>query len=290
MKSILVPLFGIESDNQTLRFARLVGSVFGSHIACLHVRPGLREMALATASVETAGIITQELWDSLDEEDRDLTASAAKAYEDFGKQCGAPICDVPAAQTGMTRSYREITGDCYEQIAAIGRAYDVIVFSRENEAFAPTTGKIGDVLMRCGRPILMASRHEQAAFGRHVAIAWKDSAEAARAVAAAMPLLRKAKTVTILSAIENASEQAAVTGSATRLANELKWHGLSTAVRVIDATHSGATASITEAALKGGCDLLVMGAYGHSRVMEFVLGGVTRDILNEARLPVLLFH
>ena len=290
MKNILVPLFGIDSDSDTLRLAMLAAAPFGSHIDCLHVRPGPREMAMATSSVEAVGMITQQLWESLEGEDRALTARAHGAFEAFRSQFAIPICNRPSVQPGISTSYREDLGDRFEQVTIAARCSELVVLGRGDAAFTPQPSEIGDVLMWCGRPVLLTSKNSQPTLAKRIAIAWKDNAESARAVMAAMPLLLKAEKVTIVAAIESEKDQAFTAQSVERLENALKWHGIEPRIQIESVTRKGATLSILDAACKAEADLLVVGAYGHSRLQEFVFGGVTRDLLSDARLPVFLFH
>jgi nucleotide-binding universal stress UspA family protein len=290
MKNILVPLFGIDSDGETLRLAKLAAAPFGAHIDCLHVRPGPQEMAMATANVEAVGAITQQLWDSLEEEDRALTARAHGTFEAFRSQFAVPTCEQPSVQSSISISYREVLGDRFEQITIAARCSDLTVLGRGDAAFTPQLGEIGNVLMRCGRPVLLSPMNNQTTFAKRVAIAWKDSPEPARAVTAAMPFILKADKVIIIAAIERAKDQARTTRSVESFANALKWHGLQPGIRIVAVTSKGATQSILDAAQKAEADLLVVGAYGHSRLEEFIFGGVTHDLLSDSQLPVFLFH
>ena len=122
--------------------------------------------------------------------------------------------------------------------------------------------------------------------GRHVMIAWKPCTEAARAVNLALPLLHDAEKVTAFSVATEEQDK----GPAESLAAFLKRHGIEATV-VAD---SSGTQYIGEAILARaneiGADAMVMGAYGHSRLREMVLGGVTRHVLLNAKIPMLLAH
>jgi nucleotide-binding universal stress UspA family protein len=289
MKNILVPLFGIESDAATLPLARLAALPFGGHLDCLHVRPGLRETIAATANVGAASLITQQLWDAFEDESRRQSANALTAFETFRKQFDIPVCDRPSAQTGVTAAFHEAAGERFEQIAVASRTRELAVLAIGGSALAPTPGQVGDILMRCGRPVLLAPQRAQPALATTVAIAWKDSAESARAVLAAMPFISKAEKAVILSVAEDEKSEDLLRG-AEALANELRWHGVDPETKIVPYDTRGVTHAILHAAAASRADLLVMGAYGHSRLQEFVLGGATRAVLENAELPVFLFH
>lgn len=289
IKSILVPLFGANKDSLALRLAHQLAAPFGSHIDALHVRPGAREMALATATVEAAGVITQQLWDALGEEGRSLASRAKDAFDVSNKETGVSICDRPSGEDAVTCSYHEVIGDRVEQIVAAARMRDLTVVSRGADPFTLAYGEIGTLLMRSGHPVVVAADEHRSTAAGKIALAWKDSAEAARAVSAAMPYLARAQSVVILSALEDSRHRAEVESGVQRLDRQLRWHRIQTKSRLVEPTH-GVAQALIDAALKADCDLVVSGAYGHSRVQEFALGGFTREVLIKSALPILLFH
>lgn len=122
----------------------------------------------------------------------------------------------------------------------------------------------------------------------HVAIAWDGTRVAARAVGDALPFLTRAKQISVITVVDekplkekNAGEQ---------LAEGLRSRGLN--ARAITAHSNGRliSESLQQTALENGCQLLVMGGYGHSRIRDFVLGGATRGVLSDLAMPVLISH
>src|SRR6185437_12830470 len=109
----------------------------------------------------------------------------------------------------------------------------------------------------------------------NIAIAWKETAEAARAVTAAMPLLRRARRVMVLTVSEDETEPPS-DASGQRLAEHLRWHGLKVAAHRAPLDMFTPPEALMAAAKNGGASMLVMGGYGHSRALEFVFGGFTR--------------
>jgi nucleotide-binding universal stress UspA family protein len=176
-----------------------------------------------------------------------------------------------------------------EQIVAAARTRDLTVVSRGEDPFTLTCGEVGTLLMRSGHPVAIAADERRSNAARRIAVAWKDSPEAARSISAAMPYLARAQSVVILSALEESRHREEAERSAQRLDRQLQWHGIQTEVRLVEPTR-GITPALMDAALKADCDLVVSGAYGHSRMQEFVLGGFTREVLTKAPLPILLFH
>lgn len=121
--------------------------------------------------------------------------------------------------------------------------------------------------------------------GRRVLVAWKPDRGCARAVRDALPLLQAAESVTVLQVAPTAAELV----SGRRLVDWLARHGV-TATPQRAERHGAIAETLYAEAAAGGCDLLVMGAYGRSRLSELVLGGATRDVLSGAPLPVLMSH
>lgn len=144
------------------------------------------------------------------------------------------------------------------------------------------------VIFGSGRPVIVLPELSQAAPIDHVAIAWDGSRAAARAVADARIFLERAPHISIITVLNEKplTEQAA----GERLAEGLRRHNLHADVTAIDAAGRPVAETLQRSAIKGGCQLLVMGGYGHSRVRDFVLGGATRGVLADLLLPVLLSH
>ncbi|MBU1361645.1 MAG: universal stress protein [Gammaproteobacteria bacterium] len=148
------------------------------------------------------------------------------------------------------------------------------------------TSFLPSLLVTCGRPALVVPYiGAPAGIGRSVLIAWKETREAARAVSAALPWLRRAKRV---DAVCHGPDAA---GALRRLDHFLQAHGVRPTLHTggpIDSGDVGGQMLSTAADFES--DLLVMGCYGHSRAREWVLGGATRTILQSMTLPVLMSH
>lgn len=148
-----------------------------------------------------------------------------------------------------------------------------------------------DVIFGSGRPVLVF-RPDRAPLPvdslARVAIAWDGSRGAARAVADAIPVLRRAGDVRVMTAVgEKAS---ATSGQAGELVRHLYMHGVAAVADELDGRHRSIGASIDAYLEEVSPQLLVMGAYGSSRLKEFVLGGATEHVLNDCKTPVLLSH
>ena len=189
--------------------------------------------------------------------------------------------------TGTDIAWRDETGNPPTVLAREAPAADLVLIGRAAHR-EPGSGQqaIDAVLFEAHAPLILVPEQTPQSIGAHIAIAWKASDTAERAVIAALPLLRTAERVTIL--VDAAAATAAPPPAALR--DALAERGLVPDLRPF--TQDGqtiGTALLLQARLAG-ADLLVMGAYAHRRAMEALLGGATRDILAAADIPVFLRH
>jgi nucleotide-binding universal stress UspA family protein len=176
-----------------------------------------------------------------------------------------------------------------EALSREARSADLMFVGREKEA-----GSVYRVLDPCaailklGRPALVVPRGVNALRAEHIVIGWKDSREARRAVRDAVPLLQQAMRVTIVEACGPHEEKAA----SNRLADVacyLMHHRVEANARVLQENGSGAE-QLIEIAREEGADLLVTGAYGRSRLGEWIFGGMTRQLLAVSPICCLMSH
>jgi nucleotide-binding universal stress UspA family protein len=173
------------------------------------------------------------------------------------------------------------------------RAADIIVSGGHSpafsDAFALASSK--DLVMQTGRPLLVVPDTADWLDLRSVLVAWKDTAEARRAVADSLPLLRRAKEVTVAEILEEGDGRAAVEQRISDVANWLARHDIAVTQRIGETgREGGAAAALDEIAGSLGAGLIVAGAYGHSRFRELILGGVTQHLFTQSARCVLLSH
>lgn len=222
-----------------------------------------------------------------------LRERAARALDGFEQQ---------ASSLGVASfEQRVIDDEAAGGISLLARYADLVVISQYNAADrSPSVMRDfpAYVLLHAGRPVLIVPYALQAgqlapAAAQNVLISWNGSKEASRAVSAALPLLQRAKQVHV--AVFDAQLHAAEHGDhpGADILEYLARHGVQARLLLLDggATRRG---DIGEALLSQAADLsadlLVMGAYGHSRLRETILGGVTRTVLQSMTIPVLMAH
>lgn len=198
--------------------------------------------------------------------------------------------------TGEWQIHPDEPGDIIDAITARARYADLVVLGQvdPSKTLSGSHSKIPEtVMIGCGRPVLFIpfSGHVSG-IGKSILIAWDGSRVAARAVADALPLLRNAETVTVLSVGRGKVGEGSGDQSARDLVDHLAQHGIrAQPVHLeIARTETEIGELILSRAAGQGCDLVVMGGYGHSRARELILGGVTREVLQNMKIPVLMSH
>lgn len=184
-----------------------------------------------------------------------------------------------------------VDGSLAGYMAQQARAADLIITGKDvGPSLVNETRRVnlGDLVMGAGRPILVVPKGIATLAMRHVMVGWKNSREARRAVADALPFLEAAGRATVLS-VTSQQESAAVQAEAGDVAAWLQQHGVEAGAEVLVA--AGTEAGYLRATLLDRkCDLLVAGAYGHNRLREWMFGGVTTDALTNPPCCVLFSH
>ena len=236
------------------------------------------------------GVVTKDLWDAIEEDIRRRRDIARECLDQFCKSRALRLLDTPKSTTSASAAWRDVEGKFSAEIGSRGRFHELIVLSRGDDQFGATTAELGDILIQSGRPMLLAPRTGDVhnVFGT-IAIAWKDTAESARAMTAAMPFIEAADRVVLLTVSEGEDNSAAI-DSTEKLAVELRWHGIEPEIRCLSPRSRSVGETLIDAAENSGANLLVLGGYGHSRAREFVLGGVTRYMFESADFPTLIAH
>ena len=190
-------------------------------------------------------------------------------------------------QNSKRASWRGVVGDPTRFFALHSRAADLLV-AGVNDSGASRLRSIdpGELILSAGRPVLFAGRDHRPMTAENVLIAWKDSREARRAVSDAMPLLTHARQVLVATIEED--DRAGARDSAADVVRFLIKHGVKARSDVIDVGHSDTTEALLQIAVEIGADLTVSGGYGHSRLREWVFGGVTRTLLKDGSMNRLI--
>lgn len=183
------------------------------------------------------------------------------------------------------RGFDSVSGDSAVSGIDSARSADLVVVL-QNDPNGAASADLETLLFHSGRPILFIPYNYTAkgASFKKAMIAWNGSKESARAAFDALPLLKEAENVVILTI--DAPEGGGKDGTA--IATALARHGLDVTIMARQSSKSGEVDSLGTAILESGADLLVMGAFGRSRLAEFVFGGMTRNVLQTMTVPTLM--
>ena len=288
IKTILVPTSGSSTDRSVFGTALALARPLAAHIEFLHVHltPGVA--ALHTPHVGfLRGAAVGSALAALSREEDELSAHALAHFEEFCKEHRVLIRDAPKPAELVSARYSEEIDQPLARLLLQARHSDLVVLGRRRHRDHLQLGLIEELLSRCGRPVVVASDNPPQSAAGTIVVGWKETAEATRAVGAAMPLLRAASRVVLLAVREQ--------GGASReqlehLGRQLAWHGINAEVDIAGDASRPAAEQLALRASQLYADLLVVGAYGHGPLRERVFGGVTRALLVHADMPVFMMR
>jgi nucleotide-binding universal stress UspA family protein len=250
----------------------------------LHVVVDVAAMA-GLAGEGLAGAISEEIIAETREESARGPGSVRTLFERAIDEQGVLLAEPKPGQQRATASFTVSTGQEEELVAAQARLADLTVVPHpQATGSAAWVDVLHAVLFNSGRPVLLAPERCPKAIGERICIAWNGTAESASGVAAALPWLKLAKAVRVLTALGYQRRGP----SAQELAPYLSLHGVAAELATFQPVNGVVGAGLLAAAAEFGADLLATGAYSHSRFRQRILGGVTRHVLGHARLPVLM--
>lgn len=280
MKTILLPVEEHPSSDATFDTAARLALAFDSYVEGFALTPD--PPLLVSADAFSGAMITAD--------------PDPRSQEERTRACRA-LFESRMPARGLGRHHEGGQGPSYgwldgsgvtgrDFLASYARVFDVTVIGRpQSVSDGPRMGALEAALFESGRPVLLAPPGGTAVLGDNILIAWNGTPEAARTVAFAKPLLRRARHVVVVTVAGGQVEEP----SGERLAHYLRLNGISCEARDVEAAPERGAAFLAEAA-RLGCDLVIKGAYTQSRLRQMIFGGATRHIVTEATVPVLLAH
>jgi nucleotide-binding universal stress UspA family protein len=287
IKSILCVFGGTPEELNALNVAFALGELHQAHIRFLHVS---RDPA---AYVHPEDMVV-ELINRIEEENKTRLTKAKQYVTTFAARHHVPLDDSSVPLHHMSAQFLHLTGMVGDFVAREGRLSDLIIISRGiSPAHMSYESTVLAALFDTGRPLLLLPSIRDSAIvpwqDKTIVLAWNGSLESARAMYHALPYLERAEKLYILHAHEH--QKTSNVTETLALTNYLQTHGIKMAEAIsIDAGHHSISEALLSQAKELRADLLVMGAYGHNRYREMLLGGVTNDMLEKADLPLLLSH
>lgn len=270
LKRILVHIDDSEQSPGRVAAALALAQKHDAHLsaAAVELYPVIPTYAMAH--------MPAEVHSSLAEEQRARVVAASEAFSEAAE----------AADWTARTDVKTARGDVARVLAHFGRTADMIVVSQGVED-SDTEELPDNLILESGTPVLVlpVMGETNAKTGTKALVAWTDSRESARAVRDAMPILEEATSVEVL-CIADESE----TVELGEIARYLAAHGITAEVNKQPSGTVPVEATILNRVADGGFDMIVCGGYGHSRLRETVLGGVTRSLLRSSTVPVMMSH
>ncbi|GAB4072396.1 universal stress protein [Ancylobacter sonchi] len=276
IKDILVSLSVGEGVDATKDYAVSAAAALGAHLTAVAVSYDIDIPPVYTEAFST---------DFLEAQRAEGQRLAKLAVDRFGEAARA---------VGITAEVRNIDGTpggAAEQIGSMARLFDVtIVGQSDPDRMGPEEVIAEAVLFESGRSVLLVPTKQSKPFAaRRILVAWDGGRASARAVSEARSLVEKADFVEVVVVDTGKSKPGRLPGA--DLAEHLARHDKNVELRrLVPASDEGIVDVLLKEIAEREIDLVVMGGYGHSRLREFVLGGVTRDMLERMTVPLLLAH
>jgi len=284
IRKLLLPLTGTAAGEAAMTTAMMVAQRWNAHVTALHVRVDSRDVA-PLAGEGLSGAMIEEMMSATEKESSERAHAVRSMFERFVGTHNVAVAEARAGLDHPTAGFAAVTGREEDIVAQQARLADLtIVPHPESGEDVSSSDALHAVLFDSGRPVLIAPRRAPASIGTRVCLAWNGTAESASSVLAAMPWMQRAEGVRILSA-EGYQRRGP---GAPDLAAYLALHSVHADIVMFRSIGSSVGAGLLAAAHEFGCDLLSMGAYSHSRLRQLILGGVTRHVLENSDLPVMM--
>jgi nucleotide-binding universal stress UspA family protein len=278
-RKILAPVIGASSDKAALSAAFALAKQFGAHAEALFVRlDPVRAVPYGYVGGDVSGYSAQYAIEAAIRASDEAQKVASQAFQAAVGKLGIEVKDKPGARTDATAHLKVVQGDFADEIERASRLSDLVVFGLMPNGEGQETIREGfeAALLSGTHPVLFVPNDAAEAPGQRIAIAYDGSATAAHAVIGALPLLERAKAVHSF----EITPAAGTSDALMELQAYLALRGISAIEHLVDPGPKSTAEALINAVEAQRCDLLVLGGYGHSRIREFVLGGVTRHLVH----------
>ncbi len=272
IKSVLLHLTNCASRANSVEAALSLATEYGAHVTAVFTIPPMKP------STSFMGYIPPEFVEqTLKQEQQD--AKAAIAY-----------FETLAQKVSISFETHIEEGLAVDVLCKYALANDIVVVSQmdsDDDTSAPYLYLNDELVVASPKPVLVVpyagNYHD---FAKHVLVGWSNTREASRALQYALPFLKKAEKVTLLS-INPSRDQ---TNENTAIIDHLKRHDITADLKVGHWKDISVGSAILDSLVDLSADMVVMGAYGHSRIREMILGGTTKEILEQMTAPVVFAH
>lgn len=274
IKDILVNL-GLGDKDPAGDYAISVAAGFGAHAL------GIALAYEPVVAYTTMGGIPAEFLEAQRSETEKTARKAVARFEEAARRAGI---------SSETRVLSASISGASDQLGRIGRRFDVVIVGQPTRN-KPMPAEVIDegVLFESGRPVIFVPFIQKEGMKlNRVMVCWDGGRAATRALADSMPFLEKAKLVEVVVVGDKPPKSDEISGA--DIGQHLARHGLKVEVKRITSPDIDVASTLLSYAADTSADMIVMGGYGHSRLREFVLGGVTRGLFESMTVPVLMSH
>jgi len=287
-RSIMAIVDGDDESRNVLTTAIELGQRFDAVTALLQVTPpavqGIYPVLDAAPSELVDGIIS-DMERSIDDRRTVFHQIYRQTVVDAGLPVTAP--EKLSENAHFAVAMESVVGHENREIATRGRLFDLIVIGIPgDESGGVDSAALEAALLDTARPVLITCRYPRPVIGGHVTVAWDGSREAAQSVRNALPLMQFANTVEVVHVVEDGDTKC----DPLDIVRYLRLHRIESTPRTAETTRGGVADALLDAARDNGHALLVMGAYGTGAVAEYMFGGVTRTVMSNADIPLLVSH
>lgn len=279
---------GQLADRAAATTAVALAKTFDAGLRFQHVAiDPLRAMPLMGEGM--TGAMAARLTEDLESSAEESKAAVRALYQEITTAGSLPtLAEGEEAPIGRFSVGLDIEVGVEEEVMANrARLADLTVMGQAGRKSGESSLVLEQTLFDGGRPVLLAPDQGMELMPKRMAVAWNGSAEASRAVALAMPVLRRAEEVVVIS---GEGPDAPASAQPSALADLLGAHGITASTWRYQPDDWPVARSLMEETRKAGAGLLVMGAYGHSRMREILLGGATREAIKAHDLAILMVH
>ena len=284
IRKLLLPLTGTAAGEAALATALTIARRWNAHVTALHVRVDSRDVA-PLAGEGLSGAMIEEMMSATEKESSDRAHAVRSMFERFVARHDVTVQEAHPGLDHPTASFAAVTGREEDIVAQQARLADLTVVPHPDSGEdVSSSDALHAVLFDSGRPVMIAPQTQVDTVGKRVCLAWNGTAESAESALSAMPWMRKAEAVRILSA-EGYQRYGP---AAPELVAYLALHGINADIEMFQPVRNSVGTGLLRAARLFGCDLLSMGAYSHSRLRQLILGGVTQHVLENCSLSVMM--
>lgn len=289
MKTILVAVSGTKSDDAVLGAAFAVAKPLNAHLDFIHMPLNEIDPSDYNHHIEfTRGEAVETALRETLLNTQDAVLKARKHVTDYCAAKNIIWVSSPAVTNRVTASWASSPISAgIDGLVKAARIHDLTVVGRSAGGRSWSQNLLEALVTETGRPVLIVPHDLQEMTLGTIALWWKDHGAAARALTAALPLLKAANGVALLSVREGDGPFSDTTSD---LSDQLAWHGIDAAVEILDRGRRPTTRALWSATLSRQADLVVMGGFSRSRIKEIVFGGCTQDVLDAGVRPVFVLH